>query len=110
MGPNHNATQNRCRFPSPRAPLSHHLSPQRPVSLLSLHKRTRHMPLHHDWAVLRGIHDHATQQYPQQRCARKEYALFDLLVPYILEPLMGHTWDSYFYHHVKHHHAEGRSR
>jgi hypothetical protein len=37
----------------------------------------------------------------------KEYALFDLLVPYILEPLMGHTWDSYFYHHVKHHHAEG---
>ncbi|KAK5110078.1 hypothetical protein LTR62_006323 [Meristemomyces frigidus] len=27
--------------------------------------------------------------------------------PYVLEPLMGHTWDSYFYHHVKHHHVEG---
>jgi hypothetical protein len=28
-------------------------------------------------------------------------------VPYVLEPLMGHTWDSYFWHHVKHHHVEG---
>jgi hypothetical protein len=37
----------------------------------------------------------------------KQYAFFDRMVPYILEPLMGHTWDSYFYHHVKHHHAEG---
>jgi hypothetical protein len=31
----------------------------------------------------------------------------DHTFPYVLEPLMGHTWDSYFYHHVKHHHAEG---
>lgn len=31
----------------------------------------------------------------------------DLTFPYILEPLMGHTWDSYYYHHVKHHHVEG---
>ncbi|KAI4114981.1 MAG: hypothetical protein LQ345_004338 [Seirophora villosa] len=36
----------------------------------------------------------------------KEYAWFDNLWPYILEPLMGHTWDSYYYHHVKHHHHE----
>ena len=36
-----------------------------------------------------------------------EYAWFDTLWPYILEPLMGHTWDSYYYHHVKHHHVEG---
>ena len=35
-----------------------------------------------------------------------EYALFDKIWPYILEPVMGHTWDSYFYHHVKHHHVE----
>lgn len=35
-----------------------------------------------------------------------EYALFDKIWPYILEPLMGHTWDSYYYHHVKHHHVE----
>ena len=36
----------------------------------------------------------------------KEYAWFDSIWPYILEPLMGHTWDSYYYHHVKHHHVE----
>ena len=36
----------------------------------------------------------------------REYAWFDKFWPYILEPLMGHTWDSYFYHHVKHHHVE----
>ena len=38
---------------------------------------------------------------------KKEYAWFDSIWPYILEPLMGHTWDSYYYHHVKHHHVEG---
>lgn len=32
--------------------------------------------------------------------------IFDTLFPYILDPLMGHTWNSYFYHHVKHHHVE----
>lgn len=37
----------------------------------------------------------------------KPYAAFDWLFPYILEPLMGHTWDSYYYHHVKAHHVEG---
>jgi len=36
----------------------------------------------------------------------KDYAWFDQVFPYILEPLMGHTWDSYYYHHVKHHHVE----
>ncbi|KZP14492.1 hypothetical protein FIBSPDRAFT_104852 [Athelia psychrophila] len=36
----------------------------------------------------------------------KPYALFfDRAYPYILEPLMDHTWDSYFYHHVKHTHS-----
>ena len=37
----------------------------------------------------------------------KRYAWLDKSFPYILEPLMGHTWDSYYYHHVKHHHVEG---
>ncbi|KAK4992413.1 hypothetical protein LTR50_001172 [Elasticomyces elasticus] len=37
----------------------------------------------------------------------KKFALIDRAFPYILEPLMGHTWDSYYYHHVKHHHVEG---
>ena len=36
----------------------------------------------------------------------KYYAWFDKSFPYILEPLMGHTWDSYYHHHVKHHHNE----
>lgn len=36
----------------------------------------------------------------------KKHAWFDKSFPYILEPLMGHTWDSYYYHHVKHHHVE----
>ncbi|KAK6858004.1 fatty acid desaturase [Apiospora arundinis] len=35
------------------------------------------------------------------------YSLFDYLFPYITDPLMGHTWNSYFFHHVKHHHVEG---
>lgn len=33
--------------------------------------------------------------------------LFDQIFPYVMDPLMGHTWNSYFYHHVKHHHVEG---
>lgn len=37
----------------------------------------------------------------------KKYSLFDRLFPYVLEPLMGHTWHSYYYHHVKCHHIEG---
>jgi hypothetical protein len=37
----------------------------------------------------------------------KKYAIIDQGFPYILDPLMGHTWNSYFYHHVKHHHVEG---
>ncbi|KAH7402855.1 hypothetical protein BKA66DRAFT_10660 [Pyrenochaeta sp. MPI-SDFR-AT-0127] len=37
----------------------------------------------------------------------KRYAIIDQLFPYILDPAMGHTWNSYYYHHVKHHHVEG---
>lgn len=32
---------------------------------------------------------------------------FDVLFPYITNPLLGHTWNSYYYHHIKHHHVEG---
>ena len=35
------------------------------------------------------------------------WSLFDYLFPYITDPLMGHTWNSYYFHHVKHHHVEG---
>ena len=37
----------------------------------------------------------------------KRYALLDRIFPYITDPLMGHTWNTYFYHHTKHHHVEG---
>jgi heme A synthase len=37
----------------------------------------------------------------------KKYAWFDYCFPFLTDPLMGHTWNSYFYHHVKHHHVEG---
>ena len=37
----------------------------------------------------------------------RQYSWLDRTWPYVLEPLMGHTWDSYYYHHVKHHHVEG---
>ncbi|PGH34579.1 hypothetical protein GX50_02562 [[Emmonsia] crescens] len=37
----------------------------------------------------------------------RKYSWFDMLFPYITNPLMGHTWNSYYYHHVKHHHVEG---
>lgn len=37
----------------------------------------------------------------------KPWKVFDMAFPYILEPILGHTWDSYYYHHVKHHHVEG---
>ncbi|GES58621.1 phosphoinositide 3-kinase regulatory subunit 4 [Aspergillus terreus] len=38
---------------------------------------------------------------------KKSFRWFDELFPYITNPLMGHTWNSYYYHHVKHHHVEG---
>lgn len=41
--------------------------------------------------------------------AKNAYWL-DFSFPYLLEPLLGHTWDSYYYHHVKHHHVEGNGR
>ena len=36
----------------------------------------------------------------------KNWFWLDFTFPYLTEPLMGHTWDSYYYHHVKHHHVE----
>lgn len=36
-----------------------------------------------------------------------KYWLFDTLFPYVLDPMLGHTWNSYYYHHIKHHHVEG---
>lgn len=35
------------------------------------------------------------------------FSVFDTLFPYLLDPMLGHTWNSYYYHHIKHHHVEG---
>lgn len=37
----------------------------------------------------------------------KNWSAVDTLFPYLLDPLFGHSWNSYYYHHVKHHHVEG---
>ena len=47
------------------------------------------------------------QHIHQRGILSKKYAFIDNLFPYITDPLMGHTWNTYYYHHVKHHHVEG---
>ncbi|KJZ75874.1 hypothetical protein HIM_04698 [Hirsutella minnesotensis 3608] len=46
------------------------------------------------------------QHIHQRGILAKRFSLVDRMLPYILDPMMGHTWNSYFYHHVKHHHVE----
>ncbi|RAQ44991.1 acylamide-delta3(E)-desaturase [Aspergillus flavus] len=38
---------------------------------------------------------------------KPKYRWLDMTFPYVTDRLMGHTWNSYYYHHVKHHHVEG---
>lgn len=47
------------------------------------------------------------QHIHMQGILAKRFAWFDALFPYVMDPLMGHSWNSYYYHHVKHHHVEG---
>ncbi|KAK2597315.1 hypothetical protein QQS21_006089 [Conoideocrella luteorostrata] len=47
------------------------------------------------------------QHIHQRGILAKQYRLFDEAFPYFLDPMMGHTWNSYYFHHVKHHHVEG---
>jgi hypothetical protein len=37
---------------------------------------------------------------------KPRYGWIDHLFPYITDLFFGHTWNSYYYHHVKHHHCE----
>jgi hypothetical protein len=53
------------------------------------------------YTLLKHQHIHA------RGVLNKKYAVIDELFPYVLDPLMGHTWNSYYFHHVKHHHVEG---
>ncbi len=34
------------------------------------------------------------------------WSALNLIVPYVMCPLMGQTWNTYYYHHCKHHHVE----
>lgn len=43
----------------------------------------------------------------QKGVLRRKYSFLDSLWTYLLGPLMVHTWNSYYYDHVKHHHVEG---
>ena len=79
--------------------------------------------LYRDFSYLRGVLHFAMQFYYMGTYTlmmhqhihaggvltkRRAWArAFDLLFPYVTDPLMGHTWNTYFYHHVKHHHVEG---
>lgn len=47
------------------------------------------------------------QHIHQRGILMPQYKWFDRLFPYITDPLMGHTWNTYYIHHVKHHHVEG---
>jgi hypothetical protein len=38
---------------------------------------------------------------------KKQYGVLNHVVDYVLCPFLGHTWNTYFYHHIKHHHVEG---
>jgi len=47
------------------------------------------------------------QHIHQRGVLAKRFGAIDNLFPYAMDLFMGHTWNSYFYHHVKHHHVEG---
>ncbi|KAL4747876.1 hypothetical protein BDW72DRAFT_215161 [Aspergillus terricola var. indicus] len=60
----------------------------------------------HVWFA--GTYTLMKHQYVHQNgILAPRYRLLDKLFPYIVDPLTGHTWNSYYYHHVKHHHVEG---
>ncbi|RYP88818.1 hypothetical protein DL769_000232 [Monosporascus sp. CRB-8-3] len=74
-----------CRFSSLHAVC--HLAMQ--VSYMGPYTLLKHQHIH-----MRGV-------------LARRFALVDGLFPYVMDPLMGHTWNNYYYHHVKHHHVEG---
>jgi hypothetical protein len=47
------------------------------------------------------------QHIHQRGVLDPRYSLVDTFFPCVTDPLLGHTWNTYFYHHVKHHHIEG---
>ncbi|KAJ1505025.1 hypothetical protein HMI54_010718 [Coelomomyces lativittatus] len=41
-----------------------------------------------------------------RRLYKPPYQLLNGVIPYFLGPIFGHTWDSFYFHHIKHHHVE----
>ncbi|KAI0551795.1 fatty acid desaturase [Xylaria curta] len=83
-----------------------------PSALWLFHRFTYlHAVLHialQGWSI--GAYTLLRHQHIHQRgvlAKRSWVKVFDHTFPYVMDPLMGHTWNSYFYHHVKHHHVEG---
>jgi hypothetical protein len=37
---------------------------------------------------------------------KRQFGLLNMIVPYVLAPFYGHTWNTFYYHHIKHHHIE----
>ncbi|KAF2746391.1 fatty acid desaturase [Sporormia fimetaria CBS 119925] len=68
-----------------------------------------HGILHCVWQVVNmGTYTLMMHQHIHMRgILKKKLAWIDLYFPYVTDPLMGHTWNSYYFHHVKHHHVEG---
>ncbi|KAF2790549.1 hypothetical protein K505DRAFT_340326 [Melanomma pulvis-pyrius CBS 109.77] len=68
-----------------------------------------HGPLHSAMQVyFMGTYTLMMHQHIHMRgILNKKFSIIDNGFPYITDPLMGHTWNSYYFHHVKHHHVEG---
>lgn len=68
-----------------------------------------HGVLHFIWQIVNmGTYTLMMHQHIHMRgILNKNLSWLDLYFPYITDPLMGHTWNSYYFHHVKHHHVEG---
>ncbi|CAK7217791.1 hypothetical protein SBRCBS47491_003290 [Sporothrix bragantina] len=83
------------------------------ASLLFWHFSWIHGIVHVLWVLLGCIGSYTImmhQHIHQGGVLRRDHwwtAVLDRLFPYMMDPLIGHTWNSYYYHHVKHHHVEG---
>jgi len=42
-----------------------------------------------------------------RRLYKTSYFYFEPIIHYFLNPFMGQTWNTYYYHHIKHHHVTG---
>jgi hypothetical protein len=42
-----------------------------------------------------------------RKIAKPDYPWLEGIVHYVLNPFMGQSWNTFYYHHVKHHHIEG---